>query len=68
MGCQDQSIGIVDQCISGNTGLWLIGFRQTTVNDEQFAVTFDRRFSRLCLDRDVSVNNVGICARQTKFL
>ena len=67
MGNQEQSVRIIYQCIAGNSGLFLIGFGKSTVDNHQLAVAFDRTLSVLTFDRYMSVNNMWLFRVQSEL-
>ena len=52
-------VGIVDQCIAGNSCLFMISLGDTTINYIQFAICLYRVLALLGLDRHMSVYDVG---------
>ena len=68
MGHQRHAIGIVDQRISGNTGLFLVGFTEAAVNDQQLAAAAHRRFPFDEAHRHMTVDDMGAFTVQAKFL
>ena len=57
---KNQSVRIVNQCISGDSGLLLVSARETTINNENLSSTLDRALSILRLDRNMTVDDVTV--------
>ncbi len=55
-----QTVGIVDQRISGNARCGLICLGNAAVNDKQLALRLDRAFSVFDPDRHMSVDNMSL--------
>ena len=64
---KNQSVRIIDQRISCNAGLFLIGSGKSAIDHKHFSVTFDRAFSRNHFHRHMPVNDMCTLFGQSKF-
>ena len=67
MSSKIQSIGIIDQRISGNSRYFLIWLGKTTVNHDNLSITFYRTFSFTLVYRNMAIDDMPFFRIQTKF-
>ena len=67
MCTEDQSVGIVYQCVSCNSGNLVVCFAETTVDDNDFAAAFDRALAFSLMYRHMSVDDVPLRRIQSKL-
>ena len=64
---QNQSIGIIDQCITCDSGLFLISFRKSAIYNQNFSTAFHRIFSIFTLYRHMTVDYMRIFVLKSEF-
>ena len=67
MCTEDQSVGIVYQCVSCNSGHLVVCFAKTTVDDNNFAAAFDRALAFSLMYRHMSVDDVPLRRIQSEL-
>ena len=67
MSRQDQSIGVIDQCITGNSRNFLIWSGKTAVNDKNFSIAFYRALSFALVNRHMAVDDMAFFRIQSEF-
>ena len=67
MSSKIQSIGIIDQRISGNSRYFLIWLGKTTVNHDNLSITFYRALSFALMYRNMTIDDMPFFRIQTKF-
>ncbi len=66
-GRKDQTVGVIGQRVSGNTGLFLVGLGKAAVDDQNFAAAFDRTLAIFGTDRNMTVDDVASGFRKTEL-
>ena len=61
-----ETTGVIDQGITGDTGLVVIGFRETTIDDHQLAICLDRVLTLGRSHRYVTIDDMTVGARHPK--
>ena len=55
-----QAARVVDECVAGDTGLFVVGLAEAAVDDDGFAARFDGAFAFFDLDGHVAVDDVAL--------
>ena len=61
-----ETTGVIDQGITGDTGLVVIGFRETTIDDHQLAICLDRVLTLGRSHRYVTIDDMTVGSRHPK--
>ena len=61
------AIGVIDQCITGNSRNFLIWSGKTAVNDKNFSIAFYRALSFALVNRHMAVDDMAFFRIQPKF-
>ena len=67
MGHKAHSVRVGDQCITGNSGLALIGFGKAAVNNQQLPATFNGCLPFFQFHRHMSVDDMALCLIQAEL-
>jgi len=67
MADQNQTVGIVDQGVAGNSGGLLVGSGKSAVDDQLFAFGPDRAFAGNGLDGNMPVDQMALFRIDAEF-